>query len=259
MEGCSGSGSEEARFLPVGSSVKGPERECGSHTRPVQVFTLNSGSWTRHVHADHEIHLGLTITALGTRGGEPGALGPEPRCKEGCLGQRVGAGAHSWAQDTWGDTRPSQLDLAPGAGAAAQSPGGRAPPAGVQSPLRLWEPLLSAALSPLHVRGCGFSPTDLLALQLLVEVDGRLTPGSQPQVLEAPPPAATASLSRCSGLLLEGREVPLPCALSLLSRSRSQAQAPALASTVSCLSQPCPASSSALPSQDPCGAAPSLP
>lgn len=230
MEGCSGSGSEEARSLPVGSSVKGPGRECGSHTRPVQVLMFNSGSWTWHVHADHETHLGLTITALGTRGGEPGALGPEPRCKEGCSGQRGGAGAHSWAQDMWGDTCPSQLDLAPGAGAAARNPGGRAPPAGVQSLLWLWEPLLSAALSPLHVRGCGFSSTDLLALQLPVEVDGRLTPGSQPQVLQDPPPAATASLSRCSGLLLEGREVPLPCALPLLSRSRSQTQAPALAS-----------------------------
>ena len=44
-------------------------------------------------------------------------------------------------------------------------------------------------------RGCGFSPADLPAFQLLVEADGLPTPGCQPQVLHALPPAAVASLS----------------------------------------------------------------
>ena len=50
-------------------------------------------------------------------------------------------------------------------------------------------------------RGCGSSPADLLALQLPVEADGRPTLGSQPQVLQALPPAAVAGLSCSSGLL----------------------------------------------------------
>ena len=78
-------------------------------------------------------------------------------------------------------------------------------------------------------RGCGSSPADLLALQLPVEADGRPTLGSQPQVLQALPPAAVAGLSCSSGLLLEGWEGPLPCAPPLLSRSRSRTQGPALA------------------------------
>ena len=65
---------------------------------------------------------------------------------------------HPWAWAELRDTRPISLDLVPGAGAAARKRGERAPPAGVQSPLRLWEPPLSAALSPLHVQGLRFLP-----------------------------------------------------------------------------------------------------
>lgn len=133
-------------------------------------------------------------------------MGPEPRW-EGCSGQR-GQGAHSWAQDMWGDTCPSQLDLAPGAGAAygtlAEGPLLRE-----FRLLWLWEPLLSAALSPLHVRGCGFSSTDLLALQLPVEVDGRLTRGPSPKSSRT----ATCSHGQPLPLLWTspgGREVPCP-------------------------------------------------
>lgn len=111
-------------------------------------------------------------------------------------------GTEGWGQECTpgrgrnsGTCGPSQLDLVPGAGAAARKHGERASPAGVQSPLRLWEPPLSAALSHCMSRGCGFSPADLPALQLPVEADGLPTPGSQPQVLQALPPAAVAGLS----------------------------------------------------------------
>lgn len=48
-----------------------------------------------------------------------------------------------------------------------------------------------------------------------------------------------ASLSRCSGLLLEGRARPLPCAPPLPSRSRSRTQAPALRGLLPFPATPC--------------------
>lgn len=74
-------------------------------------------------------------------------------------------GTEGWGQErtpgrrTCGGTcAPSQLDLVPGTGAAARNHGERAPPAGVRSPLRLWEPPLSATLSSLYVQGLRFLP-----------------------------------------------------------------------------------------------------
>lgn len=192
---------------------------------------MNSRLWTWHVHDNHEVHQGLVITALGTRSGEPGALGPEPRCKERCSGRRdgvrnvpLGAGhaeGHvsglSW---NW--------SLAPELQHGTMVKGPLLRESEVHSGCGSLPPLPP---SP-HCtsRGCGFSPADLLALQLLVEADGRPTLGSQPQVLQALPPAAVAGLSCYSGLLLEGWEGPLPCAPPLLFRSRSRTQGPALAS-----------------------------
>lgn len=177
---CSGS-VERGSEVPPGFQ-EGAREECGSHTRPVQVLMFNSGSWTWHVHADHETHLGLTITALGRLGGVSLGLGPEPRCKEGCPGQG-GAGAHP-GHRTCGGTRARLSWTWPwrwgehGTLAAWAPPGRSSKSTGCGS-------LCSLPPSPTACPGLRFL-LHLLALQLPVEVDGRLTPGSQPQVLQDP-------------------------------------------------------------------------
>lgn len=186
LEGCSGSGSEEARSLPVGSS-EGPE-ECGpQHTAGASAY-VHPGSGRACPRQPRDPPGPHDHSSGDTRWGAWG-LGPEPRARRGARDRGRGQERTPWAQDTQGGHAPASADLAPGAGAAARNPGGRAPPAGVQSLPGCGSLCSPAALSPLHVRGRGFSPTDLLALQLPVEVDGRLTPVPAP----SPPGPATCS------------------------------------------------------------------
>ena len=143
------------------------------------------------VHDDHEVHLGLVITAVGTEWGAQGfgagavvqeVLGTEGWGQECTPGRGRSSGTSPW---TW------SLVLELQHGSAVKGPLLQ------ESKVHSGCGSLRSLLPSPHCtsRGCGFSPADLPALQLPVEADGLPTPGSQPQVLQALPPAAVASLS----------------------------------------------------------------